>query len=329
MESNNSFMMKHIGKYDIIEQLGSGGFACVYLAEDRKAKQKVAIKVIDRKLAEEDGIILYIENELRLISRMSHPSIVKVYDIIYSPQYIMIVMEYLPSGDLQTLVDQKFRFGQSDQIRIAVEILEGLQYLHERGIAHRDIKPANIMFDVNMHAKIIDFGFSRENSHILSTCCGTQPLIAPEIVLGNQYDGKKADIWSFGITIYIMSCWELPFEWVSDAQFIQDIKANNLKYRIKVAGIIGWMVKNSLTYNPDERPSAADLLLKAQEKSNPLVPLSRTPVIARANTLSAVNRLKIVSPSPIVFRTRQANGPIIARPTTVVHTGRAITHAKM
>ena len=230
--------IRTIGKYSLMKVIGTGGFAEVYLAINTKTKEKVAIKIIKRKITEDSFLIQYIENELRMITRFDHPNIVKVQDIIYTPEEILIIMEYLPNGDLQSFVDTKTRTGQTDQIRIATEILEGINYLHKRGIAHRDIKPANIMFDEKMHPKIIDFGFCREKSALLNTCCGTQPLMAPEIVMGKTYDGLKADIWSYGVTIHIMAMLALPFEFQGYSQFIHDVKNNSIKMCIKATGVL-------------------------------------------------------------------------------------------
>lgn len=162
MEHCTSSQGRTIGKYILEKQIGSGGFSSVYLASNCKTHQKYAIKCIERKSAQQLGLLQYVENELRIYSRLNHPNIAKCYDIVYTEDFIMIVMEFMENGDMQFLINSNHLFRQSDQIRIAIEILEALQYLHSRGISHRDIKPANVMFDSEFHAKLIDFGFCKK-----------------------------------------------------------------------------------------------------------------------------------------------------------------------
>ncbi|KAI5510762.1 protein kinase protein, partial [Trichomonas vaginalis G3] len=171
-----------VGRYKILRQIGKGGFAVVVQAVDTKTNQFVAIKIVSRQEIQRQNNMIYLENELRLCSRFDHPSIVKVFDIIYEEDIIMIVMEYFQNGDLQSLISHGIRLSFEECIRISYQILEGLTYLHKRGISHRDIKPENILFDDAYNPKLVDFGLAKENSDALSTYCGTAWYIAPEIV---------------------------------------------------------------------------------------------------------------------------------------------------
>lgn len=294
-----------IGKYIIEKQLGEGGFANVFLGKHIRTNQHVAIKVISRKRALDLNMLSYIENELRLISRFDHPNIIKVYDMIYTQENINIIMEYCPNGDLQGMLNSgNFAF-QGDQIRIAWEILEALNYLHKRGISHRDIKPANIMFDSDMHVKLIDFGLSKEYSNNSSTICGTEPLIAPEILMDGQYDGTKADIWSFGVTLNLMISHCLPFNYTNNAIFLKDLKRHTLKLNIVTGGVLGWVLKNSLIIDPHERLTAQDLIdhIKAfMQKSN--AQFRRNALVRKVNTSTALMQLKSPKDTPVILKVR-------------------------
>lgn len=175
-------------------------------------------------------------------------------------------MEFLENGDMQTFINQEYTCKPQEYIRIVSEILEALSYLHARGISHRDIKPANIMFDKNFHPKLIDFGFCRENSPKLKTYCGTDLLIAPEIMRHRCYDGEKADMWSFGVTAHIFVTRNLPFEYKSDSQYWKDVKNRTLKIENQAHGIIGWLVDQTVKINPDERMEAGELLENLKNK---------------------------------------------------------------
>ncbi|EAX89733.1 CAMK family protein kinase [Trichomonas vaginalis G3] len=195
----------HIGKYTITKLIGKGGFAVVVLAVNDQTHQQVAIKICDRVQIQENNILAYLEAELRLSMRFNHPNIAKTYEVIYEPDIILIVMEYFPNGDLQSLLTHGVKFTTQEQIKIAIGVLNGLNYLHQRGISHRDIKPENIVFDEKLNPKIIDFGLSKEDSSNLYTFCGTPYYVAPEMITSHSYNGMKADIWAFGITLHCLA----------------------------------------------------------------------------------------------------------------------------
>lgn len=298
-----------VGKYNIGAEIGSGGFATVYLGQHIRTGEKVAIKVIERSTAKDFGLLPYIETELRLVSMLNHPNIARVYDIIYTDEFIYIIMEYFENGSLQNFIDCHCRFPQADQIRVATEILEGLNYLHSRGISHRDIKPANIMFDKEMHAKIIDFGFSREfNCGKLSTVCGTQEMMAPELMCGKVYDGMMVDIWAFGITLHLMCELVFPFEYTSDSQLIYCAKTNTFNFQIKAQGIIGWLIHNCLKYDPKERMTVKQMLDHLKKTARFAAPnsLGRIEMVKRTHTLPHVPHIKVHPNTPVVFKARHA-----------------------
>ncbi|EAY10122.1 CAMK family protein kinase [Trichomonas vaginalis G3] len=259
-------VVKH---YNIVKTIGKGGFSVVVLGVHQKTGQKVAIKIIDREEVSKQQIFCYLENELRLISRFDHPNIVKVYDIIYEEDIIMVVMEYLECGDLQKLVSQGIFFNCHEQITIALQILSALSYLHKRGIAHRDIKPENILFDKYYNPKLIDFGLSRENCNALKTLCGTTDYLAPEVLRMKEYDGKKADLWSLGIVLHILSSNAFPFDITSEISHINKLQNNTLILNILTPGKLGMVIKSCLEFNQNLRLDC-DELIKMLEESRPI-----------------------------------------------------------
>lgn len=267
---------KFIGKYKVIKTLGKGGFAVVVLAEDIKTGENVAIKIVDRKEIANHKMLLFLENELRLSQRFHHPNIVEVYDIIYQENVINIVMEYLHNGDLQSLLERGMCFAEDEQIIIAYKILDAMHYLHQRGISHRDIKPENILFDSQLNPKLIDFGLSRENASALSTFCGTAFYMAPELVNCDVYDGRKSDIWAFGITAHVLAAQRFPWTRRSEVQMIKDLQENKLELIIEDVGLMTDIIKKCLVMNPKERMSTLELMGYIEQKAKLPINVSKS-----------------------------------------------------
>ena len=315
-----------IGNYHVTKIIGRGGFAVVVLAYDPKTLQKVAIKIIDREQTTKQDIVSFLESELRLCIRFNHPNIIKVHDIIYEKDIIMIIMDYLKNGDLQSLLNRGIHFTVEEQVRITQQILEGLQYLHQRGIAHHDIKPENILFDAEMNPKLIDFGLSMENSKESHAYCGTPLYMSPEIVNTSTYDGMKSDIWALGVTLHLMSTGHYPWDERTSQQHLKDIEHNRLQLFVEARGIIGSVIKNCLVFEAKDRASVSDLLKiidaynnkktvinKANSQSKPLtglinsslprlVPRNNTPLFTKSRVPQNKFILPRVSPNARIHK---------------------------
>ncbi|EAX98395.1 CAMK family protein kinase [Trichomonas vaginalis G3] len=267
-----------IGKYHVLRTLGRGGFAVVVLAVDTKTKKQYAIKIVDRQCMVKKNRLQYLENELRLSARLDHPNVIKVHEVIYEEDIILIVMDYVDGGDLQSLISQGIRFSVEEQVRISLQILSALEYLHKRGIAHRDIKPSNILFDRDMNPVLIDFGLAKENASSLSTVCGTSFFMPPEVICGTDYDGTKGDIWSFGITLHVLCSLELPFQFNGDFNFIKSIYNNSLILEIKPQGLMGLVIKNCLTVDPQERPTSSQIMKFIEDRQGTFLGIRKTKI---------------------------------------------------
>ncbi|EAX82869.1 AGC family protein kinase [Trichomonas vaginalis G3] len=215
-------------------------------------------------------------------------------------------MEYLSGGDIQTVLEKDHHLLPAEQIRISSEILSALSYLHRRGISHRDIKPANIMFDKDLHPKLIDFGLCRELSGHLSTICDTYTLMAPEIIKTSDYDGTKADIWSFGVSLHILATGTYPFQYHSDSQYIKAVKTNQLCINIKAQGLIGIVIRECLKLDPCTRKNADELLdlIKAQNNHVQASSLLNIANGKRRNTFHNISISKNLSIGSLPFRSR-------------------------
>lgn len=313
-----------IGRFKVSHTLHKGKSSVVVFAKDEKVNECVAIKLVKRDEVVKQNMLPYFENELRLSSRFDHPNIVKVHDILYTDDYIMIVMDYLPNGDLRQLLSKNTLLPFDDQLRIIYEILQGLDYLHKRGISHRNISPENILFDKNMTPKLIDFGWSKENSASMHTMCGTPLFIAPEIVLSKNYDGRKADIWSFGVLTHLIASGNFPWNDISEAQYLKIIQEENVEINIEPKGIIGTLIKKALTIDPNQRSTAEALLatLGTTNNSKKIV-MSKVQNQKRTASGSFLPRLNVVPPSPVFMRSRLIHDKVVCK---IPHCSRSKNH---
>lgn len=205
-------MDKYIGKrldgrYEIHELLGVGGMAYVYKAYDNIEKRWVAIKILKEELAGNSDFLRRFRNESKAIAVLSHPNIVKVYDVSFGDRIQYIVMEYIDGITLKQYIEQQGEIKWREALYFTVQILRALQHAHEKGIIHRDIKPQNIMLLEDGTIKVTDFGIARfsqaETQTMTDKAIGSVHYIAPEQARGG-YINDKADIYSVGVMLYEM-----------------------------------------------------------------------------------------------------------------------------
>ena len=149
------------GRYKILELTGMGGMANVYKAEDVLEERIVAVKILRDEFNLNEEFVRRFKNESKAIALLSHPNIVKVYDVSFSDKIHYIVMEYIDGITLKEYIDQQKALSWKEAVHFTVQILRALQHAHEKGIVHRDIKPQNIMLLPDGTIKVMDFGIAR------------------------------------------------------------------------------------------------------------------------------------------------------------------------
>ncbi|MBI5623443.1 MAG: protein kinase [Elusimicrobia bacterium] len=203
------------GRYELVLQIGEGGMGVVYLATDRQLGRKVALK---KMRADLKANALHREKfieEARLVSRLTHPYIVGVHDILDHRGELYLVLDYVDGKPLSEVLHLKKRLTLEESKKIMLQVCQGVDYAHRSNILHRDLKPANIMIDVNGYAKVMDFGLAREFEAAVTMLTqreggGTLAYMAPEQHLGKC--GKASDVYALGVCLYEMLAGERPFK---------------------------------------------------------------------------------------------------------------------
>ncbi|GLT30533.1 hypothetical protein SLA2020_053270 [Shorea laevis] len=199
-------------KYELVKDIGSGNFGVARLMRNRETKELVAMKYIERGHKIDENVAREIINH-RLLC---HPNIILFKEVVLTPTHLAIVMEYAAGGELFQRICNAGRFSEDEARYFFQQLISGVSYCHTMQICHRDLKLENTLLDGSPapRLKICDFGYSKSSllhSRPKSTV-GTPAYIAPEVLSRREYDGKLADVWSCGVTLYVMLVGAYPFE---------------------------------------------------------------------------------------------------------------------
>jgi tRNA A-37 threonylcarbamoyl transferase component Bud32 len=215
--------LKQLGKYEIIDKLGEGGFGAVYLANNTRLKKRVALKVLHPQVASDETLAAYFEREALALARLEHTHIVRVFDYDQIDGVSFIVMEYIDGTTLDRLLRDQRAFTLDEIVSIFRQLLSALGYAHENGVIHRDIKPSNIMLTSGGEVKIADFGIAKVAGAAKLTRTGTGAgsllYMSPEQIKGTNID-NRSDIYSVGVTLYQVVAGRTPFEADSDYEIM-------------------------------------------------------------------------------------------------------------
>ncbi|KAJ4714485.1 Protein kinase [Melia azedarach] len=199
-------------RYEILKDIGSGNFGVAKLVRDKWSGELYAVKYIERGLKIDE----HVQREIMNHRALKHPNIIRFKEVFVTPTHLAIVMEYAAGGELFERICNAGRFSGDEARYFFQQLISGVSYCHSMQICHRDLKLENTLLDGSTapRLKICDFGYSKSSvlhSQPKSTV-GTPAYIAPEVLSRKEYDGKIADVWSCGVTLYVMLVGAYPFE---------------------------------------------------------------------------------------------------------------------
>ncbi|KAJ4964540.1 hypothetical protein NE237_016389 [Protea cynaroides] len=199
-------------KYELVRDIGAGNFGVARLMRNKETKELVAMKYIERGRKIDENVAREIINHRSL----RHPNIIRFKEVVLTRTHLAIVMEFAAGGELFERICNAGRFSEDEARYFFQQLISGVNYCHSMQICHRDLKLENTLLDGSPapRLKICDFGYSKSSllhSRPKSTV-GTPAYIAPEVLSRREYDGKMADVWSCGVTLYVMLVGAYPFE---------------------------------------------------------------------------------------------------------------------
>ena len=278
-------------RYKLIQEVGSGGMAWVYLGEDLLNGRRVAVKVLYPQYTEDMSYIQRFIREAKLALGLDAPHIVRVLNYGADRDVHYLVMEYIEGKDLKEILNIRGRLPYQEALSIVSQVVQALHRANERGIVHRDIKPQNLMITTDGIVKVLDFGIARARalpSLTQSGFVGSPYYISPEQAMGENVD-IRSDIYSLGVVIYEMLTNTLPFDastpWSVISQHIASAPPTEPLEEANVPPVVMQLVLKALSKRPEDRFQSPKELLQAVQSAvaGKELPQVRPPMSSQAD----------------------------------------------
>jgi serine/threonine-protein kinase len=260
-----------VGRFRVVQRIGGGGFGTVYLVEDRMVNEQLVLKILSTQLSLDPNMIRRFVQELKLTRRISHPNVIRIYDLVDLEGAHAISMEYFAGRDLGAVLREDGPLSPARAMHLAEQTLEGLCAAHAAGILHRDIKPANLLVGEGDVLKIVDFGLAsmgQTNQSRLTQSgilVGTPEYISPEQITGAEVDAR-CDLYSLGVVLYETLSGQQPFSGANAVNVLfQHLEATVPPLSTVAAGIppgVNDLVMRAMSRMVGDRPASAQTMLE-------------------------------------------------------------------
>lgn len=214
-----------MGPYKLEKTLGKGQTGLVKMGIHCVTGKRVAIKIVNREKLSE-SVLMKVEREIAIMKLIEHPHVLGLFDVYENKKYLYLVLEHVSGGELFDYLVKKGRLTPKEARRFFRQIISALDFCHSHNICHRDLKPENLLLDDKNNIRVADFGMAslQVEGSMLETSCGSPHYACPEVIRGEKYDGRKADVWSCGVILYALLVGALPFDDDNLRQLLEKVK---------------------------------------------------------------------------------------------------------
>lgn len=247
--------IKSVGPYVLEGTLGRGQTGLVKLGVNCVTKKKVAVKIIDRtKLSEQ--VLSKVEREIAIMKLVDHPHVLGLYDVYESKKHLFLILEHVSGGELFDYLVKRGRLPLGEARRFFAQMISAVDFCHKHCVCHRDLKPENLLLDKKMNIKVADFGMASlqvGDNAMLETSCGSPHYACPEVIRGEKYDGRKADVWSCGVILYALLVGALPFDDENLRTLLEKVKKGHFSIPVFIPTDVQQMIKGMITVDSEKR----------------------------------------------------------------------------
>ncbi|XP_016395396.1 serine/threonine-protein kinase BRSK2-like [Sinocyclocheilus rhinocerous] len=253
-ELSGSQAAQYVGPYRLEKTLGKGQTGLVKLGIHCITGQKVAIKIVNREKLSE-SVLMKVEREIAILKLIEHPHVLKLYDVYENNKYLYLVLEHVSGGELFDYLVKKGRLTPKEARKFFRQIISALDFCHSHSICHRDLKPENLLLDEKNNIRIADFGMAslQVGDSLLETSCGSPHYACPEVIRGEKYDGRRADVWSCGVILFALLVGALPFDHDNLRQLLEKVKSGVFHMPHFIPPDCQALLRGMIEVNPEKR----------------------------------------------------------------------------
>ncbi|XP_015665716.1 serine/threonine-protein kinase BRSK2 isoform X1 [Protobothrops mucrosquamatus] len=286
---------QYVGPYRLEKTLGKGQTGLVKLGIHCITGQKVAIKIVNREKLSE-SVLMKVEREIAILKLIEHPHVLKLHDVYENKKYLYLVLEHVSGGELFDYLVKKGRLTPKEARKFFRQIVSALDFCHSYSICHRDLKPENLLLDEKNNIRIADFGMAslQVGDSLLETSCGSPHYACPEVIKGEKYDGRRADMWSCGVILFALLVGALPFDDDNLRQLLEKVKRGIFHMPHFIPPDCQNLLRGMIEVEPEKRLSLEQIqkhpwFLGGKNEPEPEQPIPRKVAIRRIQSVSELD----------------------------------------
>uniref|UniRef100_A0AC34REG7 Protein kinase domain-containing protein n=1 Tax=Panagrolaimus sp. JU765 TaxID=591449 RepID=A0AC34REG7_9BILA len=258
--SSTTHQVQYCGPYKLEKTLGKGQTGLVKTGTHCITGRKVAVKIVNKEKLNE-SVLQKVEREIAIMKLIEHPHVLHLYDVYENKKYLYLLLEHVSGGELFDYLVRKGRLMAKEARKFFRQIISALDFCHAHNICHRDLKPENLLLDERNCIKVADFGMAslQVEGSMLETSCGSPHYACPEVIRGEKYDGRKADVWSCGVILYALLVGALPFDDDNLRNLLEKVKKGVFHIPHFVPADCQNLLRSMIEVDPQKRISLQDV----------------------------------------------------------------------